>query len=159
MGSPISTAWSRAYWTATLGAPLAGNVGSGDGDAIGVAEPLTLAEYDGCLGEGECWTRAADAAWPDRWTGWGYRWNGGVVLTGVRLDEHEHLGLFVQAVDRRGRPDLRLDEVGDGWARDKKGWLQFRTGIPVRSSGAALEPLRSCGDEHGRADRLAVEVR
>jgi hypothetical protein len=105
-------------------------------------EPLTLVEHDGYLSDSECWTPTADAAWADRWTGWGYRWNGGVVLTGVRLDEGEHLGLVVQAVDRRGRPDLRLDEIGDGWARDERAWLAYHTGIPVRSSGAELEPLR-----------------
>jgi hypothetical protein len=126
----------RGAWSATWGEALASFVH---------ARPFTLGEHEDCLGDGDDYSPTVETAWDVGWSGWGYHWNRGVLLTGVRLDEVGRLSLIVYAADAKGRTDPRLDELGGAWARDEEEWLVWASEVKVSAQmdlsamAAALE--------------------
>ena len=137
----------RGVWSATWGDALA---------SVIHARPFTLAEHDDCLGDSENYSPTVETAWEDRWSGWGYHWNGGVRLTGVRIDDSGRLSLIVYAANAKGRTDARLDELGEGWERDDDEWLVWKSDVIARSSEIDIEPLKVAALEMIKAAALEM---
>ena len=126
----------RSVWSASWGEALASLVH---------ARPFTLAEHDDCLGDGDDYSPTVETAWEDRWSGWGYHWNDGALLTGVRIDEAGRLSLIVYAVDAKGRADDRLGEV-EGWdweEREVEQWWMWRSDVLAGSAEIDVKTLKA----------------
>ena len=128
----------RSVWSATWGEALA---------SLTHARPFTLAEHDDCLGDGEDYSPTVETAWDERWSGWGYHWNNGALLTGVKIDDGGRLSLIVYAADVRGRTDHRLDELGEAWERDDAEWLVWRSEVRATSSELDVSALQAAALE------------
>ena len=128
----------RAVWSASWGEALA---------SLPDVRPFTLAEHDDCLGDGDDYSPTVEVAWEDRWSGWGYHWNDGALLTGVRIDETGRLSLIVYAADAKGRTDARLAELADGWERDDDEWLVLKSGVRATSTEIDVSSLSAAALE------------